>query len=271
VCTPPQGGNLNVEVTSTNHGMMMRLTYPPYASGELYSGFNQTRRVLIALDNPFADSVTVNTSVVPATITGWATSNSGGVSPNFAHYFTITVEAEGSPGTALPVVGAGTGNNGGTLYGYIDLDPTVAATDSLIVRVATSLISLGQAAVTLAAELPPSTGFDAAMNASKTAWRQTLLQANILDVGAAYSPVEQAAFLETFYSSMYRAAQFPRMLSETAANGSEVHWSPFDGKGAVYPGPLSTDSGFWDAYRCVTAAAAAAGRHGCCCCCCCCC
>ncbi len=56
-----------------------------------------------------------------------------------------------------------------------------------------------------------------------------------------------------FYSALYRACLFPRQLGETAADGSEVHWSPYAQTTAqrVMPGALSTDSGFWDAWNTV--------------------
>eukprot|EP00514_Thraustochytrium_sp_LLF1b_P006341 CAMPEP_0184540220 /NCGR_PEP_ID=MMETSP0198_2-20121128/18535_1 /TAXON_ID=1112570 /ORGANISM="Thraustochytrium sp., Strain LLF1b" /LENGTH=381 /DNA_ID=CAMNT_0026933771 /DNA_START=1 /DNA_END=1142 /DNA_ORIENTATION=+ len=53
------------------------------------------------------------------------------------------------------------------------------------------------------------------------------------------------------YSALYRGLLFPRQLGETDASGKLVHYSPYDTSGKTYPGPLSTDSGFWDAYRAV--------------------
>ena len=51
-----------------------------------------------------------------------------------------------------------------------------------------------------------------------------------------------------FYSSIYRAAKYPRRLSEIdPTTGAHVHWSPYSGR--VEPGVLSADQGFWDAYR----------------------
>jgi predicted alpha-1,2-mannosidase len=47
---------------------------------------------------------------------------------------------------------------------------------------------------------------------------------------------------------MYRASLYPRQLSETDSEGNIIHWSPFDLNGNIYSGPISVDSGFWDAY-----------------------
>jgi putative alpha-1,2-mannosidase len=53
------------------------------------------------------------------------------------------------------------------------------------------------------------------------------------------------------YTNMYRAMPFPRFISEFLPNGTHVHRSPYDAGGGIYPGPLVTDSGFWDSYRTV--------------------
>jgi hypothetical protein len=34
-------------------------------------------------------------------------------------------------------------------------------------------------------------------------------------------------------------------------SGEMVHFSPYDSKGGVHKGPLSTDNGFWDTFRTV--------------------
>jgi len=66
-----------------------------------------------------------------------------------------------------------------------------------------------------------------------------------------YHSQQQHDLLTTFYSSLYRASLFPRQLSEVSATGETVHWSPFDPLGGTFTGPLSTDSGFWDAFSTV--------------------
>ena len=66
------------------------------------------------------------------------------------------------------------------------------------------------------------------------------------------SNVFSAAALGTWYTNAYRASIYPRMLFELDANGENpVHYSPSDAQGRTFPGVLSSDSGFWDAYRTV--------------------
>ena len=46
------------------------------------------------------------------------------------------------------------------------------------------------------------------------------------------------------YSSLYRAAKFPRTMWEAdQETGLDVHWSPYTG--ATEPGVFSSDQGFW--------------------------
>ena len=67
------------------------------------------------------------------------------------------------------------------------------------------------------------------------------------DIGSGYSPQEQTDWLTGFYSSLYRAAKFPRKLFEQDEQGNDIHYSP--ATGTIEKGVLSADQGFWDAYR----------------------
>lgn len=55
------------------------------------------------------------------------------------------------------------------------------------------------------------------------------------------------------YTAIYRASLFPSRLGEVDKDGIERHASPYNywRPDKVYEGPLSSDSGFWDAYRTV--------------------
>eukprot|EP01047_Picozoa_sp_COSAG01_P092818 COSAG01_NODE_24102_length_790_cov_1.370478_2_plen_204_part_00 len=86
-----------------------------------------------------------------------------------------------------------------------------------------------------------------AVQAARQAWSKLLGRISIDDVGAGYTAQQEQDWLTGFYSSLYRAAKFPRKLFEQDADGNTVHYSPNTGK--VLPGVLSADQGFWDAYR----------------------
>jgi predicted alpha-1,2-mannosidase len=53
----------------------------------------------------------------------------------------------------------------------------------------------------------------------------------------------------TFYSCLYRTQLFPRVWHEYDADGSPIHFSPYNGQ--VHDGVLYADNGFWDTYRTV--------------------
>lgn len=245
-----RNGFTTVEVSSTNHGAVMRVRFPPLATGPTSAGFNQTRRILLALNNHL-EKVSITTNGSAPTFSGYADANNGGTPLNFAHYFVITVTGGDNGTLPVPILNAQVVTNQNDFnYAFMDFDPTVAATQTLTIRIATSLISVAQAALTLQTEIGAKS-LDDVLAESKAEWRATLLRANILDVGSSYSPQEQSDFLTVFYSSLYRATLFPRFLMETAPNGSFIHYSPYDALGGTFPGVIVSDSGFWDAYRTV--------------------
>jgi predicted alpha-1,2-mannosidase len=57
----------------------------------------------------------------------------------------------------------------------------------------------------------------------------------------------KASDTKKLYTMLYRALLFPRSLKEP----NDKHYSPYSKHGGVFSGELSTDSGFWDAYRTV--------------------
>jgi putative alpha-1,2-mannosidase len=232
---------------------MMRLKFPSYVFDAADTGYDQSRRIAIIL-NGNQDSSTV---VLPSdegstfdtvTITGVSTQNSGGVSPNFGHYFVASIYT-GDNGD-VPITSV-TQSSASSSSATVDLNPLEAANDHVTIRVATSLISLDQAILNLKAEVSTSVSFDVLTAEAKKEWNTVLSRAKLNDVGSGYTEQQTSDYLTTFYSSLYRASLFPRQLTETDASGKLVHWSPFDGAGNVYDGSLTTDSGFWDAYNTV--------------------
>jgi predicted alpha-1,2-mannosidase len=133
--------------------------------------------------------------------------------------------------------------------GSIGVPVSKDAPQELVLRIATSFVSLEQASTNL--EREASQGFDALLAESQAEWRRTLSAITVNEVGNGYSTAEKEGLLEVFYTSLYRAVQFPRLMHEITSDGREVHFSPYDIKDRVLPGAVSTDSGFWDAYRTV--------------------
>lgn len=243
-----RAGFASIELTSTMHGAILRFKYPPYAGGPADGGYNQTRRILISLDAgsgdvaipaPGADGLVV--------ATGTSVSNSGGVSPSFGHFFYATLGGGADGATPITPFASGTDASGNPRWLWFDFDPRDTTTDTIVMRIATSLISPAQAAGNHASQVK-GVAFDAAMAASKALWHSELSRVTVQDAGSAYPPSLATGYITIFYSSLYRASKFPRALWETdVASGTPVHYSPY--KDSAQPGVFSTDQGFWDAYR----------------------
>ena len=75
--------------------------------------------------------------------------------------------------------------------------------------------------------------------AGRTEWNRVLGRIEVED--------DNIDHLRTFYSCLYRSVLFPRSFYEIDAEGSVIHYSPYNGK--VLPGYLFTDTGFWDTFR----------------------
>ncbi len=247
-------GKTHVELTSTQHGAVVRVSFPPFAHGPTSDGFSQTRRILIALDSGQGQVSTSSAAGVPQ-FSGVSTQNSGGLSNSsaFGHWFTATLAGgnQGNLDVSSSVLRSGTflSSSGGTVA-YFDFDPTQANTSVLTLRVATSLISLNQSQYSLQSEIGTKSFDDIALE-SEEEWMQLLGRVTPTPDATYYSAQEIDSQLTTFYSALYRASLFPRFMDEVSPDGSTVHFSAYDPSGSVFPGPSVSDSGFWDAYRTV--------------------
>lgn len=124
----------------------------------------------------------------------------------------------------------------GLLWAYYDFDAGNSATDTLVLRVATSFISPAQAAANYAAEVAGQP-FESVAAAAKAAWHGIASRVSVEDVGPGRSLQETSDLLTVFYSSLYRASKYPRSFSEVeAGTGRVVHYSPYTG--TVVPGEL---------------------------------
>jgi len=235
-----------VEVTPSEHGAIMRWTFPPYTTSSPDEGWNQTRRIAIIL-NSGGDVATIGTdSSSFANVSGYTTASSGGVPNGYKHYFYATIS--GGPVGDIPItpMWTSTATSNGVRWACLDFDPSVAASQVITLRLATSLISPAQAMTTHAAEVEGNT-FEVIMAAAKAAWHTTLSRVSLNDLGTGYTPEQADGVYEVFYSCLWRASRYPRKLWEIDNTGAAVHWSAYDGK--VYPGYAATDSGAWDGYR----------------------
>ena len=248
-----------LEFTSTSHGGIMHVSFPPYTSNIYDAGFQQSRRIQILMDGGNGNvgrgydhaEITYLDEDGTIAIEGYSRANSGGVpleGNEFHHYFVAAIYT-GSRGDQMhgDIVNMSASAEGA----FIDFDPLDPVNDDITVRVATSFISLEQARLNLHQEVGLSRSFDDICMESKNEWREVLSRAKVTAVHKDYSLKQQKDLLTTFYSSLYRASLFPRQISELSSEGELIHWSPYDPLGGIFEGPLSTDSGFWDAFSTV--------------------
>jgi predicted alpha-1,2-mannosidase len=250
-------GNLVIEFTPSNHGGILRATYPPYIKQEVGDSAghvtSQTRRVAISLPLP-TDSGKITTSPIDGTtmISGYTKANSGGVggtTAGFSFYFAAAIYS-GKGGQKVTKISSTDSVSSGSSNTYIDLDPTDPDNEIITIRFGTSLISADQALTNLQAEVL-SVSFDDLKADGKAEWNRVLSRIQIAEPPAGLSEEQAKDLYSVFYTCLYRASLFPRQLSEFTAEGKEIHWSPYATKveDRIQDGPLSTDSGFWDAWN----------------------
>ncbi|GAA1938243.1 GH92 family glycosyl hydrolase [Amycolatopsis minnesotensis] len=131
--------------------------------------------------------------------------------------------------------------------GYLAFD-----SGEVTMRIATSLISVGQAKRNLEQEIPEGTSFDHVRDDARRAWQDVLGRIEV--EGATEDQ------LTTFYSCLYRLFLYPNSAHEfTGERTGHRHASPVVKRrwpstrrrtGAkVLPGELYVNNGFWDTYR----------------------
>lgn len=228
----------------------MEITFPTFDAN---TDFNQTRRVIVRL-NAGSDSSSIGT-LEDGTIAifGVSTANSGGIPENsdYGNRFVIGLYG-GENGDKPLTMDSVLQSSATSTSAWIDLKPEDALTQKITLRLATSFISSEQALTNLKSEVSTAVVFEEVMEESRGLWNTVLSRVSVDEIHSTYTQSDQTDLYTTFYSSLYRASLFPRQLSEYDEDGNEVHWSPFSTSGTrVFDGPISTDSGFWDAYSTV--------------------
>ena len=107
------------------------------------------------------------------------------------------------------------------------------------VKVASSYISMDQAALNLKTELGADKSLEQTKAKAGAIWNKSL--GKVLVEGG--TEADKA----TFYSCFFRASLFSRKFYELDAKGQPYYFSPYDGK--IHTGYMYTDTGFWDTFR----------------------
>ncbi|MEI6033550.1 MAG: GH92 family glycosyl hydrolase [Verrucomicrobiae bacterium] len=215
---------ISLEMTPTERGALLVIGFP--AGG--------ARRLILEPQKGESEA-----SVLPGDrrIVGFTRGHSGGTPANFACYYAMEFSAPieragtfvgGKPADGLRAAGDRSG-------AFVEFP---AESLSVEVRIATSFISIDQAKRNLQQELA-GRDLAALIKEAAAAWEEVL--------GRVAIETEDEEKRRTFYGCLYRCFLFPRIFHEFDGGGAMVHYSPCDGN--VYPGPLYTDTGFWDTYR----------------------
>jgi len=217
---------VTTEITPTERAAMLRIKYPD--SGVKY----------LIIDAYHQGSM-LRLDPTGRRLTGYAKNNNGGVPANFANYFIIEFNYPVKlSGVNIDGKESATWGDGNHVIGYLQFDVPKGAT--LLVKTASSFISLDQAALNFSRELG-NNSFDQTCEQSKQAWNEALGRIEIKDANTENKRV--------FYSCLYRTLLFPRMFYEFDILNKPIHYSPYNGK--VTPGYMYTDNGFWDTFRAV--------------------
>ena len=220
--------NVVAELAPTERAVMFRFTFPQANSYVVVDAYDQGSHI----------------EIIPEKnrIVGYTTRNSGGVPSNFRNYFVVQFDKPfdhvstfmGDSAAALSIADGvleQTAFHTGAVIGF-----NTARGEKVHARVASSFISPEQAELNLN-ELG-DTPFDDIVAQGREKWNNVLGRIEVEG---------ELDHMRTFYSCLYRALLFPRKLYEITADGSIMHYSPYNGK--VLPGYMYTDTGFWDTFR----------------------
>ena len=213
------------EIAPTSRAAAVRITYPETDTAYfVVDAFDKGSSVTILPDQ--------------RTVIGYTTKNSGGVPDGFKNYFILRFDHA--------FTYTGTLEDGmlkdGRLSSTCNHAMAVVAFhtrrgEQVNVQIASSFISDEQALRNL--KEVEGRSFDEVKEAGRTEWNRVLGRIEVED--------DNIDHLRTFYSCLYRSVLFPRSFYEIDAEGSVIHYSPYNGK--VLPGYLFTDTGFWDTFR----------------------
>jgi len=207
--------NVTIDLVPTERCCMMELTFAKAGPAGLCIAIPGSKGTWVAAEKPGSFVAT-------------SPSNHGGVAPDFATYYSISVDATTPRLDFKQMENEGVGT----------LVFNVAANQKIHVRIGSSFISAEQAQLNLDRELGASS-LDQLENQAAEIWEKQLGRIRIVEPDQTRNKI--------FYSCLYRASLFPRIWHEVDASGKTVHRSPYNG--SVAEGVMYADHGFWDVYR----------------------
>lgn len=207
-----QTGSMELELTPTMHGAMIRASFPPDQEGRVHFVLPEG-----AQGWEHADGALVGHTDVQA----WD------AAPNFTMWIVVE-QVRPDPEVRILAQPAEA----------VFIFPRSVRRTEYTLRLATSFIDATYARASLVREMGAKK-FEEVLEESRATWSELLSRVDVEFPDPARSAV--------FYTNLYRSMLFPRFFWEYSADGAMVHYSAYTGK--VLPGRAVTDQGFWDAYR----------------------
>ena len=217
---------ITTEISPTERGAQLRFTYP------------KGKKSFLVLDG-YTGMSGVKIYPKENKITGYV-HNGEGFKEGFKNFFVIHFDQ--------PFQSYGTWENKDNT---VNADSTAAeglgkgaylqfkAGATVQVKVASSYISMDQAALNLKTELGADKTLEQTKAKAGAIWNKSL--GKVLVEGG--TEADKA----TFYSCFFRASLFSRKFYELDIKGQPYYFSPYDGE--IHTGYMYTDTGFWDTFR----------------------
>ncbi|GAA2639629.1 GH92 family glycosyl hydrolase [Streptomyces axinellae] len=219
---------LRTEIAPTDHAAMMRFTFPGKDASVLFD--NVDDRAGLTLDEK------------RGIVSGYSDVKSGGSTGATRMFVYAEFDAPTTRGGKLA------GGGAKDAAGYLRFDAGADRTVSM--RIATSLIGVGQAKANLRAEIPAGRSFGQVKDRAQRQWDDLL---DVIEVEGA-TPDQ----LTTLYSNLYRLYLYPNSGHEKAAgqtryaspfSPAEKPDSPTETGSKIIDGEVYVNNGFWDTYR----------------------
>ena len=265
-----QAPGVSAEVTSTEHGAVLRFTFPAGAANR--NIFFDVPRGNSDSQNPNNRSA-INVNTTSPTFTGWwqhrsdTTANTSGRGSFRRQHFYGQFNATPSYFQQVPHI-EGNNTRENTLRSVVSFPELGNGPDGSTViemRIATSFISLEQAKKNMgmqmigldkdapvpAADFALTEGkwFDTVKDESKAKWNELLSTVIVEDPGANFWQ------FRNFYSKMARSHLYPTILHEYTGRGAQGGWqyvTPYRGSNVnptIMDGYMIYNEGWWDTFK----------------------
>ncbi len=219
---------LRTEIAPTDHAAMMRFTFPKHDASVIFDNVD--------------DNAGLTLDEKRGIVSGYSDVKSGGSTGATRMFVYAEFDAPTTGGGKLE------GGGGKDATGYLRFDAGADRTVSM--RIATSLLSVGQAKANLGGEIPAGRSFDQVKDKARAQWDDLL---DVIEVEGA-TPDQ----LTTLYSNLYRLYLYPNSGHEKVA-GKTRYASPFspaekpdtptETGSKIVDGEVYVNNGFWDTYR----------------------